>query len=81
MIICQSLIFYFRYHRQIYAFLHYFDISCYAHHSKSFEKFEHIHNLLAENSFTIEHENMFYSSKLNSIENTLVNINWHNMTS
>lgn len=69
----------------IYAFFHYFGMSCYARHGKLFEKFGHIHNLLEKSNFTIEHENVFYSIELRGAEITLANssgvtLGWHDMT-
>lgn len=64
----------------IYAFFHYFGMSCYARHGKLFEGFEHIHNALMENGFEVEHENVFYSSTLNPTENHTIFLNWHEMT-
>lgn len=66
---------------KIYAFFHYFGMSCYARHGKLFENFKNIHTLLLENGFTIEHENVFYSSTLNGEKSSEVEINWHNKTS
>lgn len=50
---------------RIYAFFHYFGMSCYARHGKLFEGFGHIHDLMRQNVFSIEHENVFYASFLN----------------
>ena len=65
---------------RIYAFFHYFGMSCYARHGKLFEGFGYVHNLLEQNGFAIEHENVFYSSKLNSTKRTKINIKWHDET-
>ena len=65
---------------RIYAFFHYFGMSCYARHGKLSEKFANIHNLLLQNGFTIEHENVFYSSTLNSERSSSVELNWHGKT-
>lgn len=65
---------------RIYAFFHYFGMSCYARHGKLFEGFGYIHNLLEQNGFTVEHENVFYSSKLNSANRTKINVKWHDET-
>lgn len=65
---------------RIYAFFHYFGMSCYARHGKLFEEFGYIHNLLQQNGFVIEHENVFYSSKSDSPRPTKINVNWHNET-
>lgn len=39
----------------IYAFFHYFGMSCFARHGKLFEKYEYIKNLLIETGFKVEH--------------------------
>lgn len=67
---------------RIYAFFHYFGMSCYARHGKLFEDFEYIHSLLMQLGFNIEHENVFYSSKLNrkDLVDTSVKCAWHDMT-
>ena len=64
----------------IYAFFHYFGMSCYACHGKLFEGFGYIHNILEQNGFTIEHENVFYSSTLSSVEPTAISLKWHEKT-
>lgn len=67
---------------KIYAFFHYFGMSCYARHGKLFEGFEYIHSLLMQLGFFIEHENVFYSSKLNGkdLGDMGVKCEWHAMT-
>lgn len=67
---------------KIYAFFHYFGMSCYARHGKLFEGFEYIHSLLMQLGFFIEHENVFYSSKLNGkdLGDMSVKCEWHAMT-
>ena len=65
---------------RIYAFFHYFGMSCYARHGKLFEEFGYIHNLLKQNGFVVEHENVFYSSTLNSAKPTAINVKWHDRT-
>ena len=65
---------------RIYAFFHYFGMSCFARHGKLFEKHTHIEDLLKENSFEIEHENVYYSSDLIQMENSEVAITAHDMT-
>lgn len=65
---------------RIYAFFHYFGMSCYARHGKLYEGFEYIHDLLEQKGFVIEHENVFYSSNLNSEKQTGINIKWHDST-
>lgn len=69
---------------RIYAFFHYFGMSCYARHGKLHEKFGHIHELLNDNGFCIEHENVFYSSVLGekkTAANDGIILEWHNDTS
>lgn len=46
---------------QVYAFFHYFGMSCFARHGKLFEKFDWIKELLHQYGFVIEHENVYYS--------------------
>jgi GNAT superfamily N-acetyltransferase len=67
---------------KIYAFFHYFGMSCYARHGKLFEGFEHVQNLLMQTGFYIEHENVFYSSRLNceALEEVSVKCEWNNIT-
>ncbi len=65
---------------RVYAFFHYFGLSCYARHGKLFEGFEHVHRLLLKSGFQIEHENVYYSSVLAGIEPTSVVLQWHEMT-
>ncbi|MBQ9841731.1 MAG: hypothetical protein IJO42_01330 [Clostridia bacterium] len=56
----------------VYAFFHYFGMSCFARHGKLFEQNTYIENLLKENGFEIEHENVYYSSVLNCDEESEV---------
>lgn len=65
---------------RIYAFFHYFGMSCYARHGKLFEGFDYIHGLLAEKGFTVEHENVFYSSTFSSAKQSAIRINWQDRT-
>ncbi len=55
---------YFNEDEKVYAFFHYFGMSCFARHGKLFEKYEHIEKALINNGFEIEHENVYYSSRL-----------------
>ena len=50
------------------AFFHYFGMSCYARHGKLFEGFAPVHRLLLDSGFTVEHENVYYSSALTACE-------------
>lgn len=65
---------------RVYAFFHYFGLSCYARHGKLFEGFDHVHRLLMEAGFQIEHENVYYSSVLTGSEPASVVLQWHEMT-
>ena len=65
---------------KIYAFFHYFGMSCFARHGKLFEKHAHIDALLKENGFEVEHENVYYSFNLKNVENSEVTVNANNLT-
>lgn len=65
---------------KVYAFFHYFGMSCFARHGKLFEKDMHINDLLLENGFEVEHENVYYSSILSRVESSDVQIIPQNMT-
>lgn len=56
--------------KQVYAFFHYFGMSCFARHGKLSEAHSHIQTLLKENGFVTEHENVYYSSVLTGEEKT-----------
>lgn len=64
----------------VYAFFHYFGMSCFARHGKLFEQHAHIENLLKKNGFAIEHENVYYSSVLNCGEKSEVELVFHAST-
>lgn len=55
---------------RVYAFFHYFGMTCFARHGKIFEKHGHIETWLKEKGFEIEHENVYYSSILTGGEIT-----------
>ncbi len=59
---------------RIYAFFHYFGMSCFARHGKLFESHSHIDDLLRKNGFEVEHENVYYSSSVNCDECSEVTI-------
>lgn len=65
---------------RIYAFFHYFGMSCYARHGKLSENFGYIHDLLIQTGFAAEHENVFYSSRLSGGYNAKVKLKWHGVT-
>ena len=49
---------------RVYAFFHYFGMSCFARHGKLFEGFPWVEALLLQNGFQVEHENVYYSCLL-----------------
>lgn len=65
---------------RVYAFFHYFGLSCYARHGKLFEGCDHVHRLLLEAGFQIEHENVYYSSLLTGVEPADAALCWHETT-
>ena len=65
---------------RIYAFFHYFGMSCFARHGKLFENHAHIDALLKENGFEIEHENVYYSSTINGDVSSEVTITPSDLT-
>lgn len=66
--------------KTIYAFYHYFGMSCYARHGKLFESCSHISDLLLKHGFQVEHENMFYSSVLEAAYDEGVTIRWNELS-
>ena len=71
---------YFKSKERVYAFFHYFGMSCFARHGKLFEAHSHIEELLKENGFELEHENVYYSSQIDYIENSDVEIKVNEIT-
>ena len=71
---------YFKTSEKVYAFFHYFGMSCFARHGKLFENYNYIANLLEKKGFMIEHENVYYSSVLKDTKSVNVQIVPHNMT-
>lgn len=68
---------------RIYAFFHYFGMSCYARHGKLPERLAHIHAPLLERGFSVEHENVFYSSRPEACDGTEgaeAALRWHEET-
>lgn len=62
---------------RIYAFFHYFGMSCYARHGKLHEGISIIEKMLLQNGFCVEHENVFYSSTLTGSSISPITLNWH----
>lgn len=65
---------------KVYAFFHYFGMSCFARHGKLFEQHAHIEELIKKNGFETEHENVYYSSVLKDEKESEVIVNPHNLT-
>lgn len=65
---------------RVYAFFHYFGMTCFARHGKLFENHTHIDALLKKNGFEVEHENVYYSSVLSESENSEVTITANDLT-
>lgn len=65
---------------RVYAFFHYFGMTCFARHGKLFENNAHIDSLLKENGFEVEHENVYYSSVLSESKSIDVNITANDLT-
>lgn len=53
---------------RVYAFFHYFGMSCFARHGKLFEGFDWIAKVLQEYGFIVEHENVYYTLKLTDMQ-------------
>ncbi len=65
---------------KVYAFFHYFGMSCFARHGKLFEQHAHIESLLKNYGFETEHENVYYSSAIKSNEESEVKIEPQGLT-
>lgn len=65
---------------RVYAFFHYFGMTCFARHGKVFESHTHIDNLLREQGFEVEHENVYYSSVLSEGKNSEITISANDLT-
>ena len=62
----QKAIKYFCCGQRIYAFFHYFGMSACGRLGKLHESSSHVAELLMENGFVAEHENMYYARRLSS---------------
>lgn len=65
---------------RIYAFFHYFGMSCYARHGKLFERYDYIKDLLEKQGFVIEHENVYYSMDEISCNEKEIEVKWSEPT-
>lgn len=66
---------------KVYAFFHYFGMNCFARHGKLFQGFDWIKELLQNHGFRVEHENVYYSARLQSIAHSEVEVVPHSLTS
>lgn len=65
---------------RIYAFFHYFGMSACARHGKLHESQTHVHDLLLQNGFTVEHENVYYARVLSpSAPESDISLVWKEM--
>lgn len=65
---------------RVYAFFHYFGMSCFARHGKLFEEFPWIGALLRQNGFQVEHENVYYSATLTEQSDAAVTLREQDVT-
>lgn len=65
---------------RVYAFFHYFGMSCFARHGKLFDQHRHIEELLKKCGFETEHENVYYSSVLDGEEVSEIEVVPHDLT-
>jgi ribosomal protein S18 acetylase RimI-like enzyme len=65
---------------RVYAFFHYFGMSCFARHGKLFEGFPWIGALLRQNGFQVEHENVYYSATLTEQTDSAVRLREQGLT-
>lgn len=74
----QKVLQYFRGEERIYAFFHYFGMSACGRHGKLHEKDRHVEQLLEENGFVVEHENVYYTRPLTEqdIGDAGIQLNW-----
>lgn len=64
---------------RIHAFFHYFGMSACARHGKLHESNAHIHALLLQNGFIVEHENVYYARNLTREDTALqreISLRW-----
>lgn len=62
---------------RVYAYFHYFGMSACARHGKLHESQSHIAKLLLDNGFIVEHENVYYSRRLNeTAPDTGITLHW-----
>ena len=65
---------------RVYAFFHYFGMSCFARHGKLFEQHRHIEALLKKCDFETEDKNIYYSTVPNGKEVSEIEVVPHDLT-
>lgn len=60
---------YFGVQERVYAFFHYFGMSACGRHGKLHESSPHVAQLLLQNGFAVEHENVYYARTLDGTDN------------
>lgn len=65
---------------KVYAFFHYFGMTCFARHGKLFEHFDWIRELLHRSGFVVEHENVYYAAPQLDAADTQVELEIHDLT-
>ncbi len=65
--------------QRVYAFFHYFGMSCYGRHGKLYEGLGHIRALLQGYGFVTEHENVYYAGEMGA-EGGDISLRWGEMT-
>lgn len=66
--------------KRIYAFFHYFGMTCFARHGKLFESFGWVKELLHRHGFVVEHENVYYSAPVLETAESQVELKVHDLT-
>ena len=66
--------------QKVYAFFHYFGMTCFARHGKLYESFDWIKELLHRNGFVIEHENVYYTAPQLDAAGSQVELKVHDLT-
>lgn len=65
---------------RVYAFFHYFGMTCFARHGKLFQQQDWIREFLLQNGFVVEHENVYYSAVLSAPADSPVALRTHDLT-
>ena len=65
---------------KVFAFFHYFGMSCFARHGKLFERHTHIESVMKQNHFITEHENVYYTCLLQDDAASAVTVIPHDLS-